>query len=325
MEVGEKRKLSLRKSRLLINGDDCLFPANHVTHQVWLALCPWFGMLPSIGKYYWSDDFCNINSTTYLWNAPSDVWTCYPETSILYRRCANFSLVKYVNYGILLNVKRSGGKMGTENIFDPYYTFSSNSYELLEGFPERLLEPCYNQYLRDFGRFAKKINLKLPWFVSKEFGGVGLAQYKEHRATPLDRACCDTFRVNQQIFPTIKKDTPWVIHSEVMKYLDQPEMSEDSSSYDEWYGYAVKSHFHRCCATGEFSKLYVDTQKDVSLTVRRCEKLWSKMVKNLPSTANYHYKFERTVTNLYPVLYSSAIKCENQELEIGEPDVCQII
>lgn len=298
MEKGEKKFLLLKKARLLINGDDCLFPANELTHRLWLSICPWYGMLPSVGKYYYSCNFCNINSTTYLYTPGSSRMELYPNTLILHWVERPFTLVKFVNFGILLNVKRSGTSMGPENIFDEYFTFSSNSYELIETFPEGLVDLCHRQYHRDFGRFATSNKIKIPWYVPKHFGGVGLAPYGDRGPSSLDRAACHYFYANKTRFQTIGKDMTWTVHKNVQAFLPIKGHSEDKSSYDNWYGHAVKTLFLRSCFDNNFDMLYKEPRNEYIRALRSAESAWQRVLKQ--KLSNYSFEIPQSDPKFYP-------------------------
>jgi hypothetical protein len=292
MERSEKRSLSLRRCRLLVNGDDCLFPCNEIGHALWLTICPYFGMEPSIGKYYWHNGFCNVNSTTYIYDPEHQDWALIPDSIILCKRSKPFRLVKFVNYGILLNLKRSGGPMGPESVFDEYFTFSSNSDELVDTFPDRLVAICYEQYIRDFGRFASSNHLKLPWFVPREYGGVGLRAYGRHRPTALDLGASYLIDADDVGFPTIKKETVWKFHEGVSLTLPKTISRFGDSQYDDWYGYATKVFFQTAVVDNNFDIIYSDHGRSPVKALRRSERTWSKYVQQIKSGRVTNYVFE---------------------------------
>jgi hypothetical protein len=274
MEAGESRTLNLRTARLVINGDDCLFPASDVAHSVWLTLCPWFGMLPSVGKYYYSDYFCNINSTTFLYRWGRRVLSKIPDTLLWKKELRPFLKIDFVNYGILLNVKRSGGPMGTESVFSEASTFASNSREIVETFPKRLIGECYRIFLKNFRNFTKKIGLTLPWFVPQHYGGVGLIPYGHHRPSGYDNAICRILHEKKMSFPSLGKDTTWKIHSRIMQDLSLCDRDE-GVGFDDQYGTLVKNVFWTACQTRRLEDV-VTLGRPKPLDVRRAEKVWRR-------------------------------------------------
>jgi hypothetical protein len=51
-----------RRFPVLVNGDDILFRCDRHTYQVWQQEVRKFGLIPSVGKNYFSQDYCLINS-----------------------------------------------------------------------------------------------------------------------------------------------------------------------------------------------------------------------------------------------------------------------
>lgn len=195
--------------------------------------------------------------------------------------------------------------MGPENLFDEFFTFSSNSDELLETFPERLLSVCYEQYIRDFGRFAEKTNLRVPWYVPKEYGGVGLRSFGRHRPSPLDRATCALMADGFDRPVSVKKETVWKFHSAVQASLENDLHYEEDGgcAYDKWYGLAVKFAFQRCINQENFDMVYCDHDKSrVQGSLRKNEKIWRKYTKMAKSCDRFNHCYQFIPgTNLKPV------------------------
>jgi hypothetical protein len=186
MEIGEGRKLPLavrgrrapgqltrpfrRVLRLLINGDDCLFPINQTGRAAWKALSAMAGLEESIGKVYYSREFANVNSTNFvrLQRAVPDIEGVHLEGTVW-----SFRQAKYYNLGLLKGIKRSGGKAG---VLDVDFDLSSRLKELIALAPEDYDETLLWKQFRRNNNTALTMftENRIPWFVPKEYGGLGL-------------------------------------------------------------------------------------------------------------------------------------------------------
>jgi hypothetical protein len=310
MEKGEDKKIPLSKLRLLINGDDCVFPANDLTHEYWLELCPLFGMLPSVGKYYFSEKFLNINSTTYQVDPHMEEYELPELPGYKMTRCSNFRLVKFVNYGLVMGLKRSGMEMGTEDLFSQFSSFSACSEDLIESSPDDKVEEVYTAFIRRFGRLKKKINLKLPFYVPQCYGAVGLRPLGERQPSALDRAICYHFKTNPKDAPRLpKKEVNWVMHKLVMEEIPKNyEHYSEYTAYDRWYGSQVKLVFLRdSLGLGPANYSFKDNdvlQKMIAESdqkVRRCEKVWMRAEKK-NGLINYNFDPWNAVPPLDPLV-----------------------
>lgn len=183
--------------------------------------------------------------------------------------------------------------MGPENLFDEYFTFSSNSQELLNSFPNQLLEVCYTQYIRDFGRFASKVHLQVPWFVPKDYGGAGLASFGKRCPTPLDRATCSLIHRQNVKVASCKKETIWKFHERVEELIeDDLYHHEDGGEYDSWYAYATKVCFQRAISNDDSNSIFSDLGASrVIGALRRNEKMWKKFTNLAKKSDSFDYSF----------------------------------
>lgn len=98
-EVDEGRQIKLwRTGNVLINGDDILFCTSGRHYGIWQTVTTDIGLIPSVGKNYFNDKFCQINSE--LWipltreTQPGvySVYDCYK--------------VPYVNFGMMTHRRK---------------------------------------------------------------------------------------------------------------------------------------------------------------------------------------------------------------------------
>jgi len=285
IEFDARRRIPLHRCPLLINGDDCIFPSTDAGFIHWKECCMLYNMKPSVGKTYHSDEFLNINSTLFLY-----VRNVNGRTNAMYRAkhgfwlnaVGDFNEVKYINYGLVKHKKRSGGIMGPEDIFDKFCNFGQNSKDLLNTLPEFCKTSVYNEYLREFGRIAKKCNIKIPWFVPQCYGGIGIRPYGEWQCSRKDRRVCSLLKKDNVKFPNFSKDQTWVTHKAVVKVFDYADLSDDSDQYDHHYGLLCTAVFFDSVIRHDFSMIYSDSiHKNTVALLRRAERIWAK---SLPKT-----------------------------------------
>jgi len=177
MEIGESKRLTLGRRRivrtpdgrshitwkhvprLLINGDDCLFPISETGRTAWKALSTMAGLEESIGKVYYSKDFANVNSTNFVVDHSGERDT--------------FVQVGYVNMGLLYGLKRSGGQ-GAALAAD--FDLASRQRELFALAPQVVSRSVLWKHFRRHNASALALftENRIPWFVPKDFGGLGL-------------------------------------------------------------------------------------------------------------------------------------------------------
>jgi len=116
--VKRKEKVVYRLTRkgtgslapLMVNGDDCLLKGPKGTlRNCWESICGFAGLESSVGKTYFSDSFCTINSTIFK-RTPENRWV---ES-------------KYVNMGLMMGRKRMGA--GLKKSFQPQVGIPTGSH-----------------------------------------------------------------------------------------------------------------------------------------------------------------------------------------------------
>jgi hypothetical protein len=160
-EVIRGRNLKLKHLKGFINGDDLLtqLPDYDPYRIVWERVAECVGFIPSIGKYYWHPNALNVNSTNF------------------YVTNGQIKLARYVNLGLLFGLKRSGGRRSVLED-DAYADMGSVGTELMNSCPVDLRIPVYKKFLKEnksrLEVKAKGGTLRLPYFLPKWLGGIGL-------------------------------------------------------------------------------------------------------------------------------------------------------
>lgn len=136
---------------LKINGDDCLCPLTKTEQFRWNLYADAMGLIPSVGKTYFSRDFAVLNSQCYMRSNLGD-WT----------------LVPYLNGDYLQHVQGKGGRL--RSVLD----FAALQRGFTTGFE--------GKKKRDLNRFFVECHKdtltsdagQIHWYLSKAAGGLGL-------------------------------------------------------------------------------------------------------------------------------------------------------
>jgi len=168
LEVLYSREIKLRDCDALVNGDDGAVRAPAAFLPIWKDLAALCGLEPSQGKVYSHPTYLNINSTSYTL-----------QHGLLY-------LVPYVNMGLMKGLKRSGGKVGVQDVQDPEgpETLGARHHELLSTCPESMVVACHKMFLKEHWDILSKVSV--PFYVSEAEGGVGLMPVKKYNTESMD-------------------------------------------------------------------------------------------------------------------------------------------
>jgi hypothetical protein len=206
-----------RIAPLLINGDDCLLRGRKTRlRNCWEAFCALAGLNSSVGKTYFSDSFCTINSTIFEWN---------PETSWWTER-------KYVNLGLMMGRKRMGA--GCNKDFNPQvgiHQLGTICRELKRSCPTELWPVVKKRFI--YYNMKELSSFPIPWFLPEWLGGVGLPVDHPDEISVVDRKCATIIKMfmnkNKSLKPVKPKDAAmWLMHKRVLRdlrpfeYLGQP-------------------------------------------------------------------------------------------------------
>jgi len=154
-ELDQNVKVTLKQCPLMINGDDGLTLVSLTGKKIWEDVSSLVGFKPSPGKVYWSREYFNINSAGYRLIS------------------GTLRTIPYVNMGLAVGLKRSGGKVGILDVNDD--SVGSRHRDMMSTLP-----PDLEFRKRAHGIFVKYNrpildSFKLPWFIPENLGGWGLS------------------------------------------------------------------------------------------------------------------------------------------------------
>jgi hypothetical protein len=170
MEVAQGNKISLNDARLLINGDDVVFKTKGIGYKAWQQITAYAGLEESLGKTYKSRVFLEMNSTLYKVDKPHDVVIKQGCKEVV--RISPYSLVQYINLGLLLGMKRSSGKVGLTDQTDPRNNMAARARQLLKFAPSESHTIVMREFIKQHKELLTMINL--PWYIPEWLGGIGL-------------------------------------------------------------------------------------------------------------------------------------------------------
>jgi len=177
MEVSEKRRMTLERSPMLINGDDIAARGKKDLYKIWSIITAYGGLEESVGKTYWSREFVQINSTNFIYDKDSKhSLQIQGEQKIVQRLCP-YTRVRFINYGLIKGLKRSSTERSAEN--DEEITASNigaRARELVRMAPDWARPVVMNRFI------ATHKNLldicRVPWYIPELYGGLGLPSYQ---------------------------------------------------------------------------------------------------------------------------------------------------
>lgn len=293
MEVSEFKNLKLvdryipgyTTARLLVNGDDCVFPGRISNcFNNWKSITSFGGLESSVGKTFRAREFLTINSVQYSYFDESYGWDGVAKDF-------SYDEVKYVNMGLVYAQKKDGvrGK--------PFYRLGSLHRDLKRTCPDELFEKATSLFLKkamevkfrtktddkgksmrdDNGKklkvenyFGSILNAQVPWYMPEWLGGLGLIPTKnklsnyEKKAGKWDLKVAGFIRSNMQnddYRPRNILDTAeWRFHSLVNQQLAEYAFLDGQNFGEVEYDGTVR------VLGEEFQKLYTLTVVQQLLT-----------------------------------------------------------
>jgi len=215
-EIADDRVYRLCDAGIVVNGDDGLLKTTLFGGEVWRKIGSFCGLEPSIGKVYFSKEFLNINSTTF--NYHKEGWIGITKTQRFtepqlhwrtVRRTLHYEKVKYINMGLLMGLKRSGGvKTTIDDNDDDDGTFGARCRQLIDDCPTSMQERTLGLFLH---LNRKNIKVDLPYFIPEQLGGLGLPSVGRYTSSDSDLRFCRKIFENPTVFetPSAPVSTEW--------------------------------------------------------------------------------------------------------------------
>jgi len=229
-EIEHNQKKKLRQLPLLINGDDALLRGSDLLFSAWEKMAKFVGMLPSVGKVYFSKQYLNINSTSFLYSSEGFFKRTFSrETGEEYERVCHFELIPYVNMGLLYGYTRSGGASSAASVGDLFSPLGVRAHALVNSSPPNMRVAVYKKYL---SRNKKRLQeSKVPWFTPAHLGGLGLPILDKFVPTDLDLRVARKIYDNPGVFqvPQVTEESTWLTFKIAKKRLKSFSLSSMSA------------------------------------------------------------------------------------------------
>jgi hypothetical protein len=196
----ESERMGIPLIKLRINGDDCLFYGRiGRIRTIWEKIAGYIGLESSIGKTYFSQTMCTVNSRVYRWR--NDKWIYSP----------------YINYGLLKGIKKTSSKEDRENGI-PVYKMGTYLRDLKNSCPSEMWPVLKKQFIYYNMNKLKEIK-NLPWYLPEWLGGLGFPNDGE--LTEHDRKLGQYIKLNYKALRPVKcsEDPEWLLHQEFNKTI----------------------------------------------------------------------------------------------------------
>jgi hypothetical protein len=220
-ELERQQPCKLRDLPLVINGDDAVLRGTPLLKEAWEKMAKFVGMLPSVGKVYYSEKYLNINSTSYWFHPEGYEWyqaSIRRDGSRVWRaRC--FELIPYINMGLLYGMTRSEGAASSNSVGDLYGSLGTRAHALVDSAPAHLRLSVYKAYLsRNKERLSKS---RVPMFTPTHLGGLGLPILGKFRPNDLDLRVARKIYDHPEMFqvPRPANEATWLTYKIASKRL----------------------------------------------------------------------------------------------------------
>jgi hypothetical protein len=243
---------------LLVNGDDCLLKGvKGRLRPCWEQVCSIAGLMSSLGKTYFSNNFCTINSTIFEINLERK-W---------FER-------KYINLGLMMGRSRASGEGGINQI--KVHQLGVICRELKRSCPVELWPSVKKRFLyynmKELTRFPG-----IPWYLPEWLGGIGLPIDHPDELGDTDRKAAyvikrlmNDSKHKKVLKPCLPKEAEfWIMHKRVMKDLDSIKRS------DPVYSRIANVDSTQYSLTNEFARVY-KYMTISQLFTKKIEDLWTE-------------------------------------------------
>jgi len=235
LKLVDRYRESYEQCRLLVNGDDCVFPGKiQLGFSNWEKVTSFGGLESSVGKTFRSRKFFTINSCQFSYcNSASD----WEDDEGGFIDDVHMCEVRYVNFGLIYGQKKDGirGK--------PFFRLGALHRDLHRTCPPDMFELASKMFIKNNSivRYRQKRmppgyvepdegtkevqleedpwssmkNAKVPWFLPEWLGGLGLVRTRKDQTNDWDLKIASHIRANMSSEFAPKKITEssaWRFH-----------------------------------------------------------------------------------------------------------------
>lgn len=282
-----------RLAPLRVNGDDCVFRGKKdLLVSFWEQITAFGGLETSVGKTYYSRDFCVINSVLYDFSCSGQIGIPMDVRLKLglRPRVWKWTERKYVNLGLLYGLQRSTTIESTIGI----ESLGVIHRALHKSCPTEVWEKVAKTFVYRHGNLLR--SRKLPWFVPEWAGGLGLVPLPNRGITLEDQLAVSAIKHdwhNLEYRPhPVSLAADWKMHKHVMRRLGQngltdvghryvtPSGSSERFNMIDNYAKIYKYATIETLFTHELGALYMKVGKKEQDRTESClrhnEKVWAR-------------------------------------------------
>ncbi len=160
-----EEEIPFNELQCLINGDDCLFSVSSKGKYLWAKYGALMGLKPSIGKVFFTNEFCTLNSRMFAMR--DGKWIDVPFIS-----------------SSLLSGKEKSVRLGTERLIDPLVKVNDvgqRNYWLMLACPKYARHAVQKKFIQNNSNTLKHPLLHaIDWFMPTWSGGLGMCDVSEN-------------------------------------------------------------------------------------------------------------------------------------------------
>jgi len=260
-----------------INGDDCSLCVSEYGRRLWVICGGLMGLIESLGKTYYSDDFLEINSRLYVHDGERLCFTPLINLGLVYglkRSAANDSKSE---------ILMGGGRELAIGARHQYLFNELNSASWGENGSKSWKDvwPRLNALFmkRNGALLASGACKHLPWFVPTRYGGLGLhGEMSRIDVSLLRAASLNGLRFHSDVTSSWKV---WQLVTERVRkcagFLQRQVSRVEADREQGMFGRLVANTLFD--SNLSLSDLILDRQKAEKVAVRHNERLWSQLSK----------------------------------------------
>jgi hypothetical protein len=316
--------LKLAESRILVNGDDLAMPVTDYGYGVWQRIGAWVGLSPSVGKTYFTDEFCQINSRNFM----------YVDGEYL--------PVRSINMGLLEGAAKKGKHVDEMALPCALSQLANNYRQLMEDCDGDLDAKGYVHRLFTAIHKDKLDRAEVPWYVPCWAGGLGLTGYLipgEQDRRGMHEIRLNIKKYNPKSIPVQEDanngepDKQWYVHQLASDLLPVP-----SRTFNPEHPGILP--YQQACARVAVDMLFDAERKIDELfrgdsledrawkNLRHNRKIWKGLLgRNLPDPVKPFECLERTCFDCFPLMFRYPYGSDEDDFEIVDdrvdpPDGC---
>jgi hypothetical protein len=168
----------LQRGRVLINGDDILFPSDEHTHDIFWRCATLAGLSKSVGKSFWNSDWCVVNSEFFDVDRRGALVTELHGSQDVAFRTTFYTPSRFVPLGTLFSVSSRGIGTGHTTVLnggdDHLWSVADGFNYVLKKSPSHLREDLMTLFLSIHHDLLATCPNGVSYYLPVYLGGLGI-------------------------------------------------------------------------------------------------------------------------------------------------------